>query len=313
MTPLITIITAPKPFRDAHIDLIQRNAIRTWKALGGDVEIALIGGEEGIAKAAADLGVGHLSAVKTNKEGTPLISSIFELGRSINESPLLAYVNADILLLPDFLESARNILELAERFLVVGQRWDLDVRESLDGSTGWEEKLKADVCSKGRLHPPMGSDYFLFPRDCFQEIPDFAVGRAGWDNWMIYEGRRQGWKVINATNSIMVIHQDHDYSHLPGGKPHYRLPESGENVRLAGGKRTIFHLEDCDWLLVEGRLRRKKFTLASTAREAETWPVRKLNSHFLNQLFFAIFHPVKAYREFRNRLQNKSFSSAGNL
>jgi hypothetical protein len=302
MTPLITIFTAPKPFREAHIDLIQRNAIRTWTAFGTDVEIALIGGEEGIDKVASDLGVRHLPAVKTNSEGTPLISSIFELGRSVNESPLLAYVNADVLLLQDFLENTRILQKLAERFLAVGQRWDLDVRESIGGSSGWEEILLADVRSNGRLHPPMGSDYFIFPRACFQHVPDFAVGRAGWDNWMIYEGRREGWKVIDATGSITVIHQDHDYSHLPGGKPHYRLPESGENVRLAGGKRTIFHIEDCDYRLVDGQLRRKNLTWASAVREVETWPVRKLNSDFLNQAFFAIFHPFKAYREFRPHL-----------
>jgi hypothetical protein len=302
MTPLITIFTAPKPFREAHIDLIQRNAIRTWNAFGKDVEIALIGDEEGIDKVASDLVVRHLPAVKTNNEGTPLISSIFELGRSVNESPLLAYVNADVLLLQDFLENARTLQKLAETFLAVGQRWDLDVREAIGGSSGWEEILLADVRSNGRLHPPMGSDYFIFPRACFLHVPDFAVGRAGWDNWMIYEGRREGWKVIDATGSITVIHQDHDYSHLPGGKPHYRLPESGENVRLAGGKRTIFHIEDCDYRLVDGHLRRKNLTWASAVREVETWPVRKLNSDFLNQAFFAIFHPFKAYREFRPHL-----------
>jgi hypothetical protein len=299
MTPLITIFTAPKPFRDADIDLIQRNAIRTWTALGKDVEIALIGGEEGIGKAASELGVRHLPAVKTNNEGTPLVSSIFELGRSVNESPLLAYVNADILLLPDFMTSSAKIQELVERFLIVGQRWDLDVHESIGGSSGWEEKLLSNVRSNGRLHPPMGSDYFIFPRACFQHIPDFAVGRAGWDNWMIYQGRREGWKVIDATASITVIHQDHDYRHLPNGKPHYRLPESGENVRLAGGKRTIFHLEDCDYHMVDGQIKHKKLSWASAVREVETWPVRKLNSKFLNQAFFAVFHPFKAYREFR--------------
>ena len=30
----ITIFTAPKPFTDPHIDLIQRNAIRSWRDLG---------------------------------------------------------------------------------------------------------------------------------------------------------------------------------------------------------------------------------------------------------------------------------------
>ncbi len=309
MTPLVTIFTAPKPFRDAHIDLVQRNAIRSWKAIGKDVEIVVIGGDEGIANAVSDLKVRHLPMVRTNQEGTPLISSIFELGRSVNESPLLTYVNADILLLPDFLENAQIILKMAERFLVVGQRWDLDVRDPLSES-GWQPRLLEDVRNRGRLHPPMGSDYFLFPRDCFKEIPDFAVGRAGWDNWMIYQGRRQGWKVIDASGSITAIHQDHDYSHLPEGKPHYRLPESGENVRLAGGKRTIFHLEDCDYRLVDGQLKRKQPTWASAVREVETWPVRKLNSGFLSQLFFAIFHPVKAYHEFRP-LIGKPVKAAG--
>ncbi len=153
MTPLVTIFTAPKPFRDAHIDLVQRNAIRSWKAIGKDVEIVVIGGDEGIANAVSDLKVRHLPMVRTNQEGTPLISSIFELGRSVNESPLLAYVNADILLLPDFLENAQIILKMAERFLVVGQRWDLDVRDPLSES-GWQPRLLEDVRNRGRLHPP---------------------------------------------------------------------------------------------------------------------------------------------------------------
>ena len=30
----LTIFSAPKAFRDAHIATIQRNAIRSWQALG---------------------------------------------------------------------------------------------------------------------------------------------------------------------------------------------------------------------------------------------------------------------------------------
>ena len=32
-------------------------------------------------------------------------------------------------------------------------------------------------------------------------MPDFAIGRAGWDNWMIYHARQQGWPVIDGTPS----------------------------------------------------------------------------------------------------------------
>ena len=33
----------------------------------------------------------------------------------------------------------------------------------------------------------------------------------------------QQMPVIDASATIPVIHQDHDYSHLPNGQPHYRL------------------------------------------------------------------------------------------
>jgi hypothetical protein len=302
MTALLTIFSAPKPFSDAHINLIQRNAIHSWKTLGNDVEIVLIGDEEGIKEATEDLGLAHFAGVKTNREGTPLISSIFELGRSFDHSPLLAFVNADILLLSDFLAAAHLILEQVSKFLIVGQRWDLEVREQIQMNSGWESGLKKDLQERGHLHPPMGSDYFIFPRECYQDIPDFAVGRAGWDNWMIFKGRREGWKVIDATGAITVIHQDHDYSHLPEGKPHYRLPESDENVRLAGGKRTVFHLDDCDTILLDGKLIKPVRTWKKVVREIETWPLRRLHSKFLAQLTFTIFHPMKAYKEFRPRL-----------
>jgi hypothetical protein len=33
----------------------------------------------------------------------------------------------------------------------------------------------------------------LFSRACFQEMP-FAIGQAGWDNWMFFRrARRSGW------------------------------------------------------------------------------------------------------------------------
>jgi len=48
----ITIFTAPKPFSDPHINIIQRNAVRSWKMLGPDAEVLLIGDENGIKEEA---------------------------------------------------------------------------------------------------------------------------------------------------------------------------------------------------------------------------------------------------------------------
>lgn len=310
MTPLLTIFSAPKPFTVPHIRTIQRNAIRSWLALGPDVQVILIGEEEGLAETAAELGVTHLPNVQRNSSGTPLVSSIFALARQVNDSPLLACINADILLQPNFLEGARQAASLCSQFLLVGQRWDLDVRTELDFSDpDWLTTLQQDLSQRGRLHTRGGSDYFIFPRVCFREIPDFAIGRAGWDNWMIYEARCRGWACVDATETIQIVHQDHDYAHLPQGQAHYRLPETFENVRMAGGRRTIFTLIDTDARLAGGKIYPAARTPQKFWRDVETFPLVRLKSYPLAQVVYAVFHPKRATRDFRKWLAEKKGSS----
>lgn len=267
----LSIFTAPKPFIDPHIATIQRNALRSWLQMGGETEILMIGNESGMAEVAAELGLRHLPQVRCNSEGTPLVSSIFELARQSTNSPLLAYLNTDMLIFPDFIEIAKAVAHQAKDFLVIGQRWDLDVKKPLDFSNGWENRLREEIKRNGRQHRPAGSDYFIFPRHIFTEIPEFAIGRAGWDNWMIYHARQEGWRVVDATPDLMVIHQEHGYSHLPGGQPHYNLEESQRNMALAGGAHTMYTVLDSDWQLIDGKLRRPRVTLLRLLRRMENW------------------------------------------
>jgi len=292
---LLTIFTAPKPFTDPHIATIQRNALRSWQQLGLDVQVLVIGEEKGLAETASELGIVHLPDIARTPGGTPLISSIFRVAIQYGESPLLAYVNADIILMADFLAAARRMMELAERFLLIGRRWDLDVRAELDFPPGWEGRLQQQVHQSGRLHPPMGSDYFIFPRNSFTEIPDFAVGRAGWDNWMIYHARQQGWLTVEGTPSVMVIHQQHDYSHLPGQISYTTHPESVENRRLAGGRlNTRYTLADANYQLKTNRLLAAKWTLQRLLRHMELW-LLALNEP-PKRVFTALYNRVYAWR-----------------
>lgn len=267
----ITLFSAPKPFTNPHIATIQRNAIRSWLNLGEQVQVVLIGSEAGLAETAAELGVCHLTDVKRNELGTPLVSSIFSLARAVSDSPVLAYVNGDILLLPDFVAAVRQVTSQLERFLLISQRWDLAVPQEMDFSGNWQQWLKAELARQGRLHPPAGSDLFVFPRSEFQNLPEFAIGRAGWDNWMIYAARKNDIPVVDATPSITVIHQDHDYSHLPEGKPHYDLQESQLNMQLGGGHGTMYMILDCTHSLVNGRVKPPAWSLLRFVRRLELW------------------------------------------
>jgi hypothetical protein len=267
----LTIFTAPKPFTDSHIDTIQRNAILSWLHLGSDVEVLMVGDEPGMKEVAAEYSVRQLSEVKRNDFGTPLVKSIFAQARQASDSPLLAYVNADIILLPDFVESAKSVSGQLEKFLVIGQRWNLDITEVLDFSPGWDRRLENDIEVRGDLHRAVGSDYFVFPHSLFIDMPDFAIGRPGWDNWMIYHARQKNWPVVDGTPSITVIHQNHDYSHLPGGKPPYTLPEGRLNKSLAGADENLYMISDSDRQLTNGKIHTPRLTLPRAVRSLEVW------------------------------------------
>jgi hypothetical protein len=301
----MTIFTAPKPFKETHISIIQRNAIRSWKALGPEVQVILMGKDEGIAETALELAVSHRPDVGCSALGTPLISSMFELARQANDSPLLLCINADIILLPGLLDVAQKIAGQAGQFLALGQRWDLDLRQALTFALGWADQLSRDVQQRGRLHPAVGSDYFIFPRACYTHVPDFVIGRSAWDNWMIYDARRKKIPVVDITSSALVIHQDHDYSHLPGGKPPYHLPETMNNIRLAGGRRTIFYIIDSNFQLKDGKLKPISRSWKKFWRDVETFPMATLHSLWLAELSYIIFHPILAWREWQGRITYK--------
>ena len=116
MSRILTLFTAPKPFTNPHIATIQRNALRCWMNLGAEVQVIVIGEEAGLSEAAAELGVQHVPQVRRNAQGTPLVSDIFEQARRYSDSPLLAYVNADMLLLSDFVTAAHILSESTKKY-----------------------------------------------------------------------------------------------------------------------------------------------------------------------------------------------------
>jgi hypothetical protein len=182
----------------------------------------------------------------------------------------------------------------------------MEITQPLQFDSPWNSLLKNEIQKRGRLHPPAGSDFFIFPRTIFTDIPNFAVGRAGWDNWMIFKARWEHWKVVDCSGAITVIHQDHDYSHLPGGQPHYRVPETFENIRLAGGKRTIYHLEDANAIWENDHIKSPRLSWNKLKRELETFPLNYLHSFALANLAFAVWHPIKMYSEILSLLKREN-------
>ncbi len=96
-------------------------------------------------------------------------------------------------------------------------------------------QLKAEVVRRGWVHRHSGIDYFAYRKGLYPEIPPLAVGRLAWDNWLVIEARRRGGAVVDATDAVFAVHQNHDYNHHSGGyEAVWNGVEAKENRRLAG-------------------------------------------------------------------------------
>lgn len=256
---MLTLFTVPKPFR-GHIGVIQRNALGSWARLEPRLQILVCGEEEGAREAAAGAGAEFIPEVARNEYGTPLLSHVFALAAERARHGLLCYVNADIVLLPDFLAAAARLAALRPRFLMVGQRWDLDVREALPFEVaGWAAATARRARDAGILHAPAGSDYFVYPKGAMGTLPEFAVGRPGWDNWFLYRARVLRLPVVDATAVTTVIHQNHDYAHVAKATgTDWEGPEAIRNRELMGGGDHVFTLLDVTHRLMADGLRRPR-------------------------------------------------------
>lgn len=299
---MLTLFSAPKSFDDPHIAMIQRNAIRSWKALDEGCEVLLFGNEPGLMEAAAEMEVRLLPLEDRSPSGAPLVDELFQRAKEATAHPTMCYLNADIILLRDFLPSVQEVYRIFPDFLVVGNRWDLDIDHDMNFDKQGLDALHAELAARGRPHPPAGSDYFVFKRHQFGDIPEFALGRAGWDNWMMYKARREGIPLVDASSTITVVHQNHDYAHLPDGEPHYRHPESMHNIHLAGGQEAMFRLRDADWKLTPDGLRKKRFQEWQYPRRFEADILSSVGTGFLGRLVRMAFHPGHALRYVRSKV-----------
>jgi hypothetical protein len=271
-TPTLTILAVPKGFH-GHIGVIQRNAIASWRNLRPRPEIYLFGEEEGVAEIAAELRISHLHNVARNEFGTPLLDDLLRRAREFTNTPLLCYVNSDIILLPEFLDAVVRILREFPKFLAVSHRLNIDLQDSLNFAADGETKLRLEIIPLGAPGNPTAIDVFVFPPDLYAQVPPLALGRAWFDQWLIKDARGRGIPVVDVTRVARAIHQNHEYGHIVGGQHGaYRGKEAQHNLAIYGGVPHAFTLLDVTHeLLPSGRIRRVHFRREAAAVQKWLW------------------------------------------
>jgi hypothetical protein len=155
----------------------------------------------------------------------------------------------------DFLRAIERVKLKKKKFLIVGQRWNVDIKDIINFDSEWKISIRKIVDEKGVPYGIHGMDYFVFPRGQYNNFPPFAVGRPAWDNWMVYDARHRNIPVIDATKVVLCVHQNHDYSHLKNINNRFGSgPEAENNMYLAGltgDTNYIYDMLDSNYILTE--------------------------------------------------------------
>lgn len=299
---LITLFAIPKAFR-GEVARIQRNAIASWLSLKPQPEIILLGDDDGTAAVAQEFGIKHVPEIQRNEYGTPLMNSMFATAQQVGQGQLFAYINADIVLLQDFIDTVQRVP--FHRFMLTGQRWNIDFEGVLSVGQHWAADLRDRVAISGQLAGPQATDYFVFSRNTYTEIPPFAIGRLCFDNWMLYKALNLKIPLIDATPSVTAIHQNHDYNHHPKGRDWIFLgPEAQRNLQLLGGEHhTYFMLDLADWQMTPQGLRRPAFSWQRLDRRLDMLPLARPELKPIAQVCLALLRSRDQPKRVTSKLQ----------
>jgi predicted SAM-dependent methyltransferase len=259
----IDLFTTPKPFTGLTA-IHQANALRSWRGCAQVRQIFVFGAVSGETSAIAETGAEVIPDVECTDNGLPSIRSMFEIAAERSGADLLMFTNADMIYLPSFFAGVDACrAEAGGRFLLVGSRMDFESESALSfDSPAAIAEVEAHLHSVGKMHPPSGSDYFIFPRRQYLEnrLPDLWIGRGGWDLYMIYHAKTNGFRTVDLSPSVWGYHQNHDYSNRgkDAGVSYDKDPEASYNISLLpDGSWRQWTLRGCPTEWANGSFREK--------------------------------------------------------
>jgi GT2 family glycosyltransferase len=233
----------------------QFNAWGSWQRIP-DCSVSVFGNAPEVGEHAKRFGFRSIPTVKRDEFGRPLLNWIFECMHDESTESVLGYVNSDIVLLPGLAASIAAVRAQFDAYLMVARRWNVDCLPAIDFGPGWDEKLRDLVAVQGDLFTPYGIDLFVFSRGLLREIPPFALGSDYWDNYLVMRTRRRGYPVIDVTQQVMLVHQNHSLGKYRSEDERRRGPEGLRGFALLGDSYAMLgRTTDATHVVAHGELR----------------------------------------------------------
>lgn len=213
---MLTLYAVMKGFEGEYAH-IQENAVQSWRWAFPDEQFLFFGDDEaGVVDMARTYGATALAMERT-EGGAPLLPDIVEQAAAFAREDVLLFVNADIILEPQFAQAARTVAGAFGQFLLTARRRCAAVDGPLDFTEDWHRRLVTSDRGwyDGRID---ALDLFLYRGGWMGEVPQFGIGRMAWDNWIATKARQSRVPFVDASPFTRALHQDHA-RHDPDKEP----------------------------------------------------------------------------------------------
>lgn len=300
---MITIFCNPRPFKGFY-KITQINTIKNWKKVIPGVQIILVEDEEGTTKKISqEFKTDYIGNIKLNKYGTPLLDDTFEKIKRKAKFEIIAQINIDILLFPDFIEAVFKLKNKLNNFYMVGQRWDLDIDSPINfNDKKWQKKLHNKIYKFGSYHPAAGSDYWVFSNGIDFKVPPFIVGRPSADNWLIYKNLKLDIPVVDSSELVTIVHQNHprkdsDSNYIIEKKINEKIYKKS----IGSNRKEIVYLDltDSTHKLTKKGLEKKKNNIFISIKKmivyARYYPIMVKDNKVFWKLIIKIINPIIDY------------------
>ena len=224
--PLLTLFTTWNNNREKH--LVHNNTVRNWLSFRPYVIPVVFTNDIGIASECRRNGWSVLPVRETAADGFPVLKFMYLDAMKAYKTTYYAYSNSDMLYSDNLVDTLIGCAYNLSHFLdvtysdasflygksVYAQQPTLIIgqRTNVQNVTGDESSTWAAITSvardRGGLFFVYAIDYFITPRNYpWNDSAEVVIGKQVYDNWLIYNARQQKHKIIDATTTLLALHQ----------------------------------------------------------------------------------------------------------
>ncbi|XP_052230680.1 uncharacterized protein LOC127844473 isoform X2 [Dreissena polymorpha] len=207
--PLLTLFTSWNA--NPEKNLVHNLTLINWRLLHPYVIPVVFTNESSVINECNQAGVTALPLSAVAADGIPVLKYMYRDVMNLFNTSFYAFSNGDILFTETLIHTLAQIInstteDLSKPILIVGQRTNVE-NVTLDEGSDWAN-VTCISKSRGKLFTGWAEDFFITPPSFpWKEVPEVVIGRRAYDNWLVYNSRKVKYNVIDATKTILAVHQ----------------------------------------------------------------------------------------------------------